>query len=164
MLQAFLSSKMRRNVLAAERDAACRAIEATEVSWCWRWEDHATAGSYPPMDRCLDEVKRSDVLVLIVGRDLTPHTKEEYDLAARQGIHRNVFVKGGPLLQHTRDFLTAIQSDVTFQKFGNAGELETMVKRSLQTDMARAFRSLRGRNLLVPFSTGGIASYGTRAM
>jgi hypothetical protein len=62
---------MRRNVLSVERDAARRAIEATEVSRCWSWEQYATAGSYPPMDRCLDEVRRSDALVMILGRDVT---------------------------------------------------------------------------------------------
>ena len=116
------------------------------------------------MDRCLDEVKRSDALVLILGRDLTEHTRQEYNLAASLGIHRYVFVKEGQLLAHTREFLTTIQSDLTYQKLGNPGELETMVKTSLKVDMAHAFRSLRGRPLLaspspvnpVPYSTGAV--------
>jgi hypothetical protein len=165
ILQVFLSSKMRRNVLAAERDVARRAIEATEVSWCWSWKQFATARSSPPMDRCLDEVKRSDAFVLILGRDLTPHTRQEYDLAVSLGIHRYVFVKEGPLLPHTRAFLTGIQSDITYQLFGNVGELQSMVKVSLKTDMALALRSLRNHRIIAsPGSVGQVTSYLVRGV
>ena len=141
-LQLFLSSKMRRNVLQAERIVARKAVESTEVWTCWTWEQHATAGPYPPMDLCLDAVKRSDALILVLGRDLTDHTREEYELAAALSMRRYVFVKAGNLRQHTRDFLGEIQSDVTYQRFGNVGELETMVKDSLHADLIRGYRSL----------------------
>jgi hypothetical protein len=163
ILQVFLSSKMQRNVLGVERAAARRAIEATEVARCWSWEQYVTAGSYPPMDLCLDEVKRSDALVLVLGRDLTTHTQQEYDLAADLGIHRYVFVKEGSLLPHTRRFLTDIQSDITYQRFGNAGELETMVKKSLNAAMAYALRSLRGQPVIAsPGSVTPVVSYSRR--
>lgn len=55
-----------------------------------------------------------------------------------------MFVKSGTLQPHTRAFLNAIQSDITYQKFGNVGELETMVKSSLQADLIRGYRSLSG--------------------
>src|SRR5947209_6735984 len=144
-LQVFLSSKMRRNVLRAERAAAHRVIEATELWSCWNWELSATAGPYPPMDLCLDEVKKSDALVLVLGRDLTDHTRQEYELAADLPIRRYVFVKEGGLLPHTRQFLEAIQSDITYQRFGNVGELETMIKESLKMDVIRGYRSLSGQ-------------------
>jgi hypothetical protein len=98
ILQVFLSSKMNRSVLKEERVVARRAIEATEVSRCWNWEQYATAGSFPPMDLCLDEVRRSDLLVLVLGRDLTNNTRQEYNLATKLGIPRIVFVKEGQLL------------------------------------------------------------------
>lgn len=101
-LQVFLSSKMRRNVLRAERGAAQRAIESIELWRCWNWEHSATAGPYPPMDLCLDEVKKSDALVLVLGRDLTAHTRQEYELAANLSIRRYVFVKEGGSFR-TRD-------------------------------------------------------------
>jgi tetratricopeptide (TPR) repeat protein len=76
------------------------------------------------------------------------------------GIHRYVFVKEGPLLPHTRAFLTGIQSDITYQVFGNVGELESMVKVSLKTDMALALRSLRNHRIIAsPGSVGQVTSY-----
>lgn len=135
---------MRRNVLQSERIIARKAIEATEVWKCWHWEDQATSGSFPPMDLCLDEVKRSDALVLILGRDLTENTRQEYETAASLLIPRYLFVKSGSLLPHTRQFLRDIQSQVTYQKFGNVGELETMIKRSLQDDLVRGYKALGG--------------------
>ena len=148
ILQVFLSSKMNRGVLNEERIVARKAIEATEVSSCWSWEQYPAAGSYPPMDLCLAEVRRSDVLVLILGRDLTVHTRQEYDLATKLGIPRSVFVKDSRLRPHTREFLTSIQSAVTYEKFQNLSELETMVKRSLLSNMAYALRSQRGQPLI----------------
>jgi transposase len=108
---------------------ARRAIEATEVSRCWSWEQDATAGSYPPMDLCLAEVRRSDVLVLILGRRLTDNTRQEYELAATLGIPRSVFVKDTRLLSDTRKFLTSIQSEVTYEKFGRTSP-QTRPRRS----------------------------------
>lgn len=142
--QIFLSSKMRRNALQSERIVARKAVESTELWTCWNWEQHATAGPYPPMDLCLDEVKKSDALILLLSGDLTDNTRQEYELATALSLRRYVFVKSGTLQPHTRNFLNAIQSDITYQKFGNVGELETMVKSSLQADLIRGYRSLSG--------------------
>ena len=162
-LQIFLSSKMRRNVLQSERIIARKAIEDTEVWACWHWEEYATSGSFPPMDLCLDEVKRSDALVLVLGRDLTENTRQEYEMAASLPIRRYVFVKSGGLLPHTRQFLRDIQSEVTYQPFQNVGELETMLKKSLQNDLIRGYRALGGHPVIgTPGVVPSIAAYPKR--
>lgn len=148
VLQVFLSSQMRRNVLSEERVVARRAIEATEVSRCWSWEQYGVAGSFPPMDLCLDEVRRSDALVLILGRELTDNTRAEYELAEELGLPRAVFVKEGRQLKSAREFLKRIGSGVTYEWFQNPGELEAMVRRSLLMNMAHALRSQRGRPVI----------------
>lgn len=144
----FLSSQMRRDVLAEERIAACSAIEATEVSQCWSWEQYHVAGSFPPMDLCLDAVNRSDALVLVLGRELTENTRAEYELAETLGIPRMVFVKEGRMLRSARDFLERIGATVTYEKFRRPGELEAMVRRSLLVNMAHALRGRRGQPLI----------------
>ncbi len=141
VLQVFLSSQMRRDVLSEERVVARRAIEATEVSRCWSWEQYGMAGSFPPMDLCLDEVRRSDALVLILGRELTDNTRAEYELAEALGIPRIVFVKEGRMLKSASEFLKRIGATVTYENFQSTGELEALVRRSLLMNMARAFRA-----------------------
>ncbi len=148
VLQVFLSSQMRRDVLSEERVVARRAIEATEVSRCWSWEQYGVAGPFPPMDLCLDEVKRSDALVLVLGRELTDNTRAEYELAEELGLPRAVFVKDGRRSRSAREFLEHIRSGVTYEEFRNPGELEAMVRRSLLMNMARALRSQRGRPII----------------
>lgn len=148
VLQVFLSSQMTHDVLSEERAAARRAIEATEVSWCWSWEQHGTAGSFPPMDLCLDEVKRSHALVLVLGDELTENTHKEYSLAAELSIQRAVFVKEGKLKKSAREFLERVRSEITYQEFGNPGELEAMVRKSLLLNMAYVFRSQVGRPVI----------------
>lgn len=144
----FLSSQMTHDILSEERAAARRAIEATEVSWCWSWEQHGTAGSFPPMDLCLDEVKRSHALVLLLGGELTENTRKEYDLATELGIPRAVFVKEGKLKKSAREFLKQVQSEITYQPFNNTGELEAMVRKSLLLNMAYVFRAQVGRPVI----------------
>lgn len=139
---------MRRNVLSEERIVTRRAIEATEVSRCWSWEQYSVAGSFPPMDLCLDEVRRSDALVLVLGRELTENTRAEYELAEELGLPRAVFVKEGRQLKSVREFLKRIGSGVTYEWFQNPGELEAMVRRSLLMNMAHALRTQRGRSVI----------------
>lgn len=148
VLQVFLSSQMRHDVLSEERAAAQRAIEATEVSRCWSWEQYGVAGPYPPMDLCLDAVKRSDALVLILGRELTDNTRAEYELAEELGLLRTVFVKEGRLSRGVREFLERIGSGITYERFRNPGELEAMVRRSLLMNMARAVMDQRERSVI----------------
>lgn len=148
VLQVFLSSQMRHDVLSAERSAACRAIEATEVSQCWSWEQYHVAGSFPPMDLCLDEVSRSHALVLVLGSELTDHTRAEYEMAEELGIPRMVFVKEGRMQRSAREFLKQIGATVTYKKFEHPGELEAMVRESLLRNMAYAFREQRGRPII----------------
>lgn len=148
VLQVFLSSQMRRDVLSEERVIARRAIEATEVSRCWSWEQYGTAGSFPPMDLCLDEVRRSDAMVLVLARELTDNTRAEYELAEALGIPRIVFVKEGRMLKSASEFLKGIRATVTYEKFRGPGELEALVRRSLLMNMAHAFRAQRGRPII----------------
>lgn len=117
------------------------------------------------MDLCLDEVKKSDALVLILNRDLTNHTRQEYELAAELPIRRYVFVKEGGLLPHTRQFLEGIQSDITYQRFGNVSELETMIKDSLKMDAIRGYRALGGHPAIgSPGTVLSIMPYPRRAV
>lgn len=157
VLQVFLSSQMRRDVLSEERAVARRAIEATEVSRCWSWEQYGVAGSFPPMDLCLDEVRRSDALVLVLGRELTDNTRAEYELAEALGIPRIVFVKKGRMLKSVREFLERISATVTYENFHSPGELEALVRRSLLMNMAHAFRNQRGRPILASSAPAALA-------
>lgn len=145
VLQVFLSSQMRRDVLSDEKVVARRAIEATEVSRCWSWEQYGMAGSFPPMDLWLSEVRRSDALVLVLGRELTDNTRSEYELAEALGIPRIVFVKEGRMLKSASEFLKRISASVTYENFQSPGELEALVRRSLLMNMAHAFRIQGGR-------------------
>jgi hypothetical protein len=145
LLQVFLSSEMGAGSLDAERRAIRRAIEPMKYVSCWSWEDSAFPGSFPPMDLCLDEVRRSHVLVLVVGYDLTGNTRREVEEALRLDLTCLVFVKEGELGEEAQGFLEGIQSNVTYWYFRNAGELGTLVTDALDRNMALALRQMVGR-------------------
>lgn len=162
MLQVFLSSEMGAGSLDAERQAVRRAIEPMKYVSCWSWEDSAFPGSFPPMDLCLDEVRRSHVLVLVLGYGLTGNTRREVEEALRLDLTCLVFVKEGELGEEAQGFLKGIQSYVTYWNFQNAGELGTLVTDALDRNMALALRQMVGRPRIgsaVPsfdHSTGGV--------
>lgn len=145
LLQVFLSSEMGAGSLDAERRAVRRAIEPMKYVSCWSWEDSAFPGSFPPMDLCLDEIRRSHVLVLILGYDLTGNTRQEVEEALKLDLTCLVFVKEGELGEEALDLLKAIQSHVTYWNFQNAGELGTLVTDALDRNMALALRQMVGR-------------------
>src|SRR5881397_2663089 len=74
----FVSSQMRRKPLAAERDAAARAIKSLRHR-PWLWERDARAGPYSSERICIGVAANSDALVLILARHLTPTTRKEYE-------------------------------------------------------------------------------------
>lgn len=130
--------------LDAERQAVQRAIEPMKYVGCWSWENSGFPGSFPPMDLCLDEVRRSHVLVLILGYDFTKNTRLEIEEALMLDLTCLVFVKEGKLGRQAQRFLKSIQNRVTYCKFQNASELETLVRDALDRNMALALRQTVG--------------------
>ena len=141
-LQVFISSKMRKDSLQAERDAAVKAVKMSGLK-PWHWETCGYAASYPPMEICLEAVQNSDILILLLGYDLTKHTREEHQTAVRLEIPDFIFVKHGRLKKETRDYLAGHENRVTHMEFKSISELKTIIARSLSKEIARGYRSGR---------------------
>src|SRR5438876_10064041 len=74
----FISSKMAGGAFKNERPAAARAIESLPEFRAWYWERDARAGPYSSRDLCTKTARTSDGLVLILGDELTPITRDEF--------------------------------------------------------------------------------------
>jgi hypothetical protein len=132
-LQVFLSSKMRRNSLRVERQAARKAILSFGgITRVWDWETCAHASNKPPLRVCLQAVRESHALVLILGRDLTDHTKREHGEAVRNKIPDFIFVKRSRSLldRNARRYLDRQRG--TYRPFGSPRELRTYIRSSLR--------------------------------
>jgi len=140
-LQVFLSSKMRRNVLAAERQAARNAIMSLGVARVWDWETCGYADWRPPLEVCLQAVRESNALVLILGHDLTDHTRREHREAVKHNIPDFIFVKGSPRLlnQKARRYLRGRASRCKYQPFGSADELQTYIQSGLSKHIVEVY-------------------------
>jgi hypothetical protein len=132
-LQVFLSSKMRRNVLHAERQAARKAILSFGgITRVWDWETCAHASNKPPLQVCLQAVRESHALVLILGRDLTYHTKREHGEAVKNRIPDFVFVKKSRSLLNRDARRYLARRRCTYRPFGSTRELRTYIQSSLR--------------------------------
>lgn len=156
-LQVFISSKMRKDALQAERNAAVQAARCYPgIIRPWHWEICGYAAPYPPMKICLEAVRNSDILILLLGYDLTDNTREEHRTAVRLKIPDFIFVKQGRLKKETRGYLALHQNRATYMVFKSISELKTMVAKSLSEEIRRGYRNGRSPRLgtRVPYSSG----------
>jgi hypothetical protein len=144
-LQVFISSKMRRNALRAEREAAVAAVNEYPGLKAWHWETCGFAAPYPPMDICLQAVRESHMLVLLLSKDITDNTAQEHELAVSLRIPDLIFIKDGGLGKETRAYVAKRQA--AFLTFHSTSELKTLVTRSLIKEITRGY--LRGRELQI---------------
>lgn len=137
--QIFISSKMHRGVLKKERCAVRQTINKFPTFKPWDWDNEGPAGPRTPMAYCLEQVEKSYALVLLVGRTLTNHTKQEYDKAISVKIKPFVFFKQVSRDQAAQKFRADLTS--SWLTFKNEAELKTMVRNSLNQHIYNALSS-----------------------
>jgi hypothetical protein len=140
--QIFISSQMKPNVLSGERRIVREVI--CKFNWLfvpWDWENDGPAGPKTPMAYCLQEVKQSYALVLIVGRGLTKHVRDEYELAVNMSQPTFVFFKKGYQRGKSLAFRKSLRP--SWREFQNTSELETLFQLSLQDHIYTALREYR---------------------
>lgn len=164
-LRVFVSSQMRGDVLKAERRATADTINKSPMHHAWCWEDNAPAGAYHSKEECIGYARTSDGLVLLLGSELTPVTRDEYEVARTNGAQRFIFIRETDVLtDSTKQFVEDEQARRTVtRKFGNLSELRTSVTDSLIQSAVRASRSeqLRRREVEIgssPPPVGAVTS------
>src|SRR5690606_11146236 len=86
-LKVFISSEMRSEALTQHRMAVAKIIDAHPDAEAWLWERTANAGRYSAYDVCVGHARTSDLLLLILGDDLTDVTKAEWKAAKEAGAN-----------------------------------------------------------------------------
>lgn len=145
-LKIFISSKMRGEVLAVERAAAAEAVERIpDLARAWYWERDADAGPYCAEAVCLGQAATADGLVVILGDELTPITRKEYEIAYARGVPTYLLIdQRVTQSDEAQRFVKAQQqgSDTITKGFANASELQTHVLEALMRYAVSAVRRL----------------------
>ena len=132
--QIFISSQVNRNTLCQERQAIREIIEDQFPHYsAWDWEHNGCAGEKTPMGQCLDEVRRSRALILIVSQTLTHNTRVEYEIATQMGIARYIFFRQGRQRGPAYEFRQSlsIPGSPSWLTYQNLEELRSAVLRTL---------------------------------
>jgi len=141
-LKVFISSVMNRALedLTAERNAAKDGVDSfAPIACTWAFESEP-ASSKPPRDSCIDAVKQCHVLALILGRVLTPVTKDEYDTARDYQKPILVFCKDVPARDpETLELLRGL--DVKYAPFREAADLGPKVREAVGQQIRQWVRS-----------------------
>lgn len=140
-LKVFISSEMRSGKLSKHRLAAVKAVEGLPRHHAWHWERDGSIGSYSALPECVRHAGTSDVLILILGSNLTPTTHSEYMEAVAQGAICCIFVlEGVRQHQEVKDFIKERREDSSYRKFRTEADLRTLVVKALLDALFRDMR------------------------
>lgn len=140
-IRVFISSEMRSGTLAAERLAAAAVVDEHPDSEAWLWERSADAGRYSSLELCVNAAKTSDVLILILGDDLTDVTKAEWDAARSIGANCALLTKANSTrTPRAEAFIAAQRVDSVDVEFSTIEDLRAAVARTLRRNSTSAAR------------------------
>ena len=144
---------MRGGPLQAERETAIAATNSVGIACAWAWETDARAGEYCSEAVCIGHAKTSDVLILILGSDLTPITEKEYEAAGSSYAQRIILVKDGIQRRRAaREFLAKERANKsTTKNFQNLSELRSHIIEALQFHAVQSARLVQANRMV---STG----------
>ena len=141
-IKVFVSSIQNKQVedLIEEREAAIRAIKSVPYAEAWAFE-HEPAMPQPPEEVFLEGIANSDIFVLIIGEQLTPAVKKEYDYAADLQRRTLIFPKNGvPKSSDVVNLLEKASSDCKYDSFKNSEDLEQKCARALEDIIVKAVK------------------------
>jgi hypothetical protein len=127
-IRIFISSKMSRKPLQAERLAAAEVVDSLPNHRAWYWERDAKAGPYSTEPLCIRHAIASQGLILLLGGTLTVMTEKEYAAARDHGVPRYIFLKAAARPNPSvRTFIEAERASNVYQRFSNLNELKSLI-------------------------------------
>ena len=147
-IRVFISSAMAE--LEYDREIASDALREMNVSPVLF--EVFPAMSQSPLESCLDEVRESDIFVMLLWKSLRPAVQEEYVEATKRGKPILILVKS---LKHNeergaelKNFLAGLSTGsptdavrrVTWKDYRQVGELKAAIRESITTEIAKFYR------------------------
>lgn len=150
-IRVFVSSVMTGGYLQHERSAACEAIESLRLTIPWDFaREPAQAAS--PGAAALQELARSDIVLLILGNRHTRPVQDELDEAERLGKPILAFVQRVQSADQTEErqaVLAWLRDRVKYQEFTGLDQLRREVVGAVRKELVDGYRS-RYRDRLQP--------------
>lgn len=140
-LRVFISSEMRSGRLRRDRLATASVVDVHPDAEPWLWERHARAGSYSAFEVCVGTAKTSDILLLILGDDLTDVTEAEWRAAKGAGANCALLVKEvSARTQRAEAFIAAERRECIYAGYSDVSGLRQAVQDALRQCMTDAVR------------------------
>ena len=156
-ISVFVSSVIRENELAEERQLAKSAINSTEACRAWLFEDGA-ASSVEVTKDYLTRVAHSDILIQLLHESITEPVIEEYRVARENDVPCLVFIKKPTQRSNELQRYLDEQIDRRWRDFTSAEQLMCEIRRAIAAEIARKFES-RGSDSRVSVSSRKIRAH-----
>jgi len=140
----FVSSRIGLD-LDGERELVASTIDdlSSDFARAWLWERDGLGGQ-SVRETCLHFARGSDMLILLVGQDVSPIVEAEFDTAFDAGVTCIVLRKPAFATLRCRRFLTRLaRRGVMPLNFQNHSELRTHLIKRINGHLLTAFRSRR---------------------
>lgn len=138
----FVSSRIGVD-LDDERRSVAETIDglSTGFARAWLWERDG-AGHRSIKDICCRAAACSDMLILLIGRDVSPIVQAEFEAAHSAGVSCLVFCKPSKLTPRCRAFLRRLATRGLLPlNFQNDSELRTHLVQRVHGRVRAAFRT-----------------------
>jgi len=150
-LLVFISSLI--SELAEERKAIKEAVEAIPLAARpWLFE-LTPASSYSLEESYLAKVRECDLLILLLGQNITDPVRKEWQTAMAADKPRLVFLKKGERSPEAQAFVKAI--DVKWTEFATTDELKRQVQEAVIDELINGYRRYR----LQPRELGSLGEF-----
>ena len=152
-LKVFVSSVMAE--LAEERKEVAHSIRAIPITRPWVFEQ-SPSSSDSVVKTYLDQVRKADIFVLLIGKKISGAVIKEYKTALEAKKPILIFSKSGEKDNSAKKFIKSL--DKKWSEFSSTDELKILVQSSIGIELLQGYKQYRlsatELSALVVFSTG----------
>ncbi len=136
-LVVFVSSTI--GEFASERQRLARAIESFRLTRPWLFEE-APASAETLANSYLRKIRDCDLFVLLIGSNLTPPVRKEWETATRAGKRRLAFIKSDASSE-VKTWLR--RADVKYDYFADEADLVERASCAIADELIKGYREFQ---------------------
>lgn len=145
-IKAFLSSSMKNQIYIEQRSAIITFFDRMPLYELFAIESSASPDNI--MDRYISEIKKSDIVILILQEDLREGVVKEVHTAMRTNKRIFAYIHSGEKTKELEEFIRdEIQDYATTVSFENTVTLIDKIEKDLLEDLVSKYVDLYKENL-----------------
>ncbi len=140
----FLSSSMQEEKFLDQRNAIRILFDRWPLFSLFRIEDWASPENVT--ERCLDQVKRSDIFLLVLQEERRELVAREFHVASDAKVRIFAYIHTGHKTPELQELIEEVRQVCTYKKFSSTVELVDAIERDLLSNLVDTYKLLYEEN------------------